>query len=174
MDVTVIRATELTEDMRRSWLDIKASNPLLEGPCFHPDLVSTVGAHLPDVHVAVLSDRQGIFGFFPFCRQRTEAAPVEFCDFETVIRRSDRHIDMNVVLRRARLRSWRFDALVGYDHLGIDTARLHATRAARIDLASGLAHAANQHRIARESRRTERDIGPVRFVPLLGQHGWRE
>ena len=87
---------DLSEDMLNAWRRIQASTFYLRGPCFSPELFTTVAKYYDDIHVAVLLDDQEIIGFLPFLKdsKRSLAKPVPMCDYQMIISSAHRQWDV--------------------------------------------------------------------------------
>ncbi len=175
MRVTVLPASELSDDLSRKWCSLQAANPGLRGPCLRPELPVAVGRLQPTVWVAVIEEQHGVTGFLPFAREGLwgVAKPVPMCDYQAVIGRAEQGWDVPRILRSAGLRAWEFDHLVAAaDHRG--AASSEAERAPRVDLSAGFdAYVADLGREDKSLRKAltqrrliQRDIGPLRFDPL--------
>lgn len=175
MRIDVMPISELSEEMKRRWLEIQISNPNLAGPCFHPDLFFTVGKFCPDVHIALIYDKIELTGFFPFLKDQklSIAQPIDFCDYQAIIGPLSHHWDMNKILKEARLRSWNFNSLVDFADIKSRNSRLERGRSMRVDLSGGCEKyffTKNQEKVnfsslAGKKRQIEANFGALRFVP---------
>jgi len=176
MKITVIAAKELTSELVLRWSQIQRTNPNLANPNFHPEFTQTVAAVRNDVEVGVMEEGGEPVGFFPFQRSRWNVAmPVggRFSDYQAVILREGVEWEPEQLVRGCGLRAWRFDHLIASleectrYHLLIDdspymdlSGGFEAYEAAQAEAGSKLIR-----RVAQRTRKIERDIGPLRFVP---------
>jgi CelD/BcsL family acetyltransferase involved in cellulose biosynthesis len=179
MDVTVARAAELTAVQRSQWAAFQAADAGLASPFFHPEFTMAVASVRDDVHVAVIEDGGAIAGFLPFQRgRRPVGAPVGGArsNYHGVIAADGAGWDGAELVRKAGLRIWDFH------HLPVSQpgfTRFHASTGESycVDVSDGFAaYAANRRqggsrmvrRVREKMRRLERDVGPLRLEPHIG------
>ncbi len=69
-----LKAAELTPQDWAAWAALRAENPSLYSPYFHPDYTRIVSALHNDAYVAVIKQGDNILGFLPF-QQRRRSGP---------------------------------------------------------------------------------------------------
>jgi CelD/BcsL family acetyltransferase involved in cellulose biosynthesis len=176
MRTTIVPASELSEDHKQQWCAIQEADPQLQGPCFRPELFTTLGCFRSDVFVAILEDGPGTLGFLPFLRDAHGrlAKPVPMCDYQAIISRNRQPWDVVGALRKCHVKAWDFEHLIGLDVLKPQPEIRSTEDSGRIDLSGGVApYLAGLQRQGRKLRRSlaqrtvlERDVGPVRFEPF--------
>lgn len=176
MKISVIGADELTADLTAHWRRIQDSCPELASPYFCPEFTLAVAAVRRDVRLAVMEDRDGIAGFFPFQRNRMGAGkPVggPLSDFHGVIAWPRTQWDVIELLRACRLTSFEFGHLLASQ---APFQSYHSTRADShyMDMSRGFAGYTSGLRrsgshllrdIGYKRRRLAREHGDLRFVP---------
>jgi CelD/BcsL family acetyltransferase involved in cellulose biosynthesis len=179
MKITLLPIHELSDDLCQRWVSVQEANPALAGPCFRPELFLAVGAFHPGVFVAVASDDTGPVGFLPLLRSSRwpVAKRVPMCDYLAIIGPPDRRWDVRGLLRGAGLRAWDVASLVGAESYLGPAGCLTSNESPRVSLASGfdsylaflLQEGKSLRNVRNKGRLAERDLGPLRFVPLYGE-----
>lgn len=174
MRVDVIPIKELSENLKKDWLKIQASDPSLSGPFFHPELFASVGKYCPDIYLALLYKENVLTGILPYLKDQKlkKAQRIEFCDFEAIISYPGQDWDMNMILKKTGLNSWDFNALVNFDGIKTKTGDFKGRHAFRIDLACGLeaywayikSKKVKFKSLLVDRRILEEKVGPLRFV----------
>lgn len=174
MRVDVIPINELSEGMKQDWLKMQASNPSLMSPFFHPELFVSVGKYCPNVYVALLYKENVLMGFLPFLKDQKllAAQRIPFCNFEAIISYPNQYWDMNIILKKMRLNSWNFDAIVDFENIKSKRGDFQIRNSFRIDLTCGLKEYWDfiqtkqvQFKTLTAKRRVlETMVGPLRFV----------
>jgi len=175
VQVTVCRPEEIGPAEIRAWQAMQRDTPSLGSPFLSAEFARTAGRFRPAARVAVLADGAQTVGFFPFERGRLGAgAPL--CGLpgtfvQGVVHAPGADWDARELLRGCGLSAWQFDHLLASQH---PFARYQAAMApsAVMDLSDG--YPAFHERLstkaprfvkdlARNMRRLERDVGPLRL-----------
>ncbi|MBB4040792.1 CelD/BcsL family acetyltransferase involved in cellulose biosynthesis [Microvirga flocculans] len=162
MEISVVSATNLSQEQVLSWARIQQHNPGLFSPFFRPEFTQAVASIRDDVYVAVVDDGAV---FFPYQRNffgmgRPVGGAVS--DYHGLIAAPDYRLDPATLLRACGLTSWRFDH-VPAEQTMFSSWQMIETGSPVVDLTPGdlpgstALHA--DHR--RKRRRLERDFGPV-------------
>ena len=175
MNVTVIRANELTADLMREWDRIQRASPELASPYFRPEFTAAVAIVRGDVRLAVLREGERIVGFFPFQRNWLGIGkPVggALSDYHGVIIEPGIELNVRSLLRACGLVVWDFNHLVASQTMFAPYRRT-ADESPYMDLSRGYDAYMTERREAgtreiteasRKRRKLEREVGPVRFV----------
>jgi CelD/BcsL family acetyltransferase involved in cellulose biosynthesis len=176
MRVQVIPIKELSENLKKGWLSIQASNQDLTGPCFHPELFVAVGKFNPQVYVTVLCDGKKSLGFLPFQKDQrlSIAKPIDFCDYDAIIGSKDDRWDIDKILKQSGLKGWEFKALTDFNKISTNNIHLEKKDSPRVDLTYGYEKYLDYQKQKKISysnlmykmRLLERNIGPIHFVPI--------
>jgi CelD/BcsL family acetyltransferase involved in cellulose biosynthesis len=170
----VVRAKELPGEVVLAWISLQQTVPALDSPYFRPEYVQAVAAVRDDVEVAVLEDRAGPVGFFPFQRRpRGIGQPVGglHSDFQGVIAPPDLRWDPRALLRACGLRAFRFHHLLA-EQEPFRPHHWNQTTSPYVDLSAGFeAYRAARRRagsreieqILYKCRKAERRLGPLRL-----------
>ncbi len=178
--MSVVRPGELGAAEIGAWHAMQDKSQELRNPFLSPEFALTVGearagSGLDDVRVAVLSDRSGPAGFFPFQRGRLGTGrPVGawLTDCQGLVYAPGAEWDAGELLKKCGISVWHFDHLVSGQG---PFARYQAAVAPSpvIDLSDG--YAAYEERVlagkthfrkelARKTRKLDREVGQVKFV----------
>ena len=174
MRVTVVPAAQLGRDHIARWSAIQEAAPSLASPYFAAEFVQITAATREDVKVAILEDRTGVVGFFPFQRGPWGVGhPVagRMSDFHGVIAPEDAAWDAPGLVRASGLSAWRFDHLLASQD---PLRRFHwaETPSPYLDVSEGFEAYRQQRKkagskeiekILYEARKAERRAGPLRF-----------
>jgi CelD/BcsL family acetyltransferase involved in cellulose biosynthesis len=175
MKATAIRPVELTQEQILIWRQYQQQHPMTLSPFFSPEYIQAVSSARRDIEIGIVETDGQIAGFFPF--QRTSwniATPVggRICDFSGILMRSDIEWRPDILLRRLRLRAWKFTNAPADMHV---LQSHHDTRseAPCLDLSGGFngyceertqSGSALISEIRRKSRNLQRDHGQLRVV----------
>lgn len=174
MQIAVVRPDELGPAEVDAWHAMQDQNELLANPFLCPEFAITIGRSRPGARVAVLSDRAGPVGFFPFERGRlggSTAIGMGLSDCQGLVHAPGAEWDAAELLRKCGIAAWHFDHLVAGQ---VPFARFQAATAASpvIDLAGGFAGYAEAARdrspkfwkdLGRKTRKLERDAGALKL-----------
>jgi CelD/BcsL family acetyltransferase involved in cellulose biosynthesis len=171
----VVEIADLTAADIDRWLELRASNPALDSPYFHPEFAAAVSATRPGVAVIVEDDSPGpVISFLPvqFDKRTCRSAGSPAADFQGPICAPEHDYDIAAAVRASGASSYRFDhmrdGLAGYAPWtftsqqspymevsgGIDGYLSRATKSGKDKVAEA----------RRLSRKAEREHGPVRLV----------
>ena len=177
MNVEVIKPTELTAALLARWDEIQSNNPALQNPYFRPEYIQAIARLRNDVEIAVLEQDGEPRGFFAYQRDRWNGAtPVggRISDYQGVIAAPDMKWTADELLKKARLRGFRFDHLLaGQTEWSAGMAKVHDSPC--LDLTGGFEEYRNRRRqqgcvrikqFLSKLRKLEREVGPVRLVPF--------
>mgnify|MGYP001817206054 CR=1 FL=1 len=173
LEVTLLKADQLTGEEIAAWTQIRANNPALDNPFFDVAYVTTFGSFNTEVEVAVMRRGGEIVGFFPFERDSANRGwPVgrRIADFQGVICAQDLDFDATELVKKCQLRSWRFSNLVTTPPF--ERSCREIVESGYIDLSDGMAvyeqgrkeaGSSMLGQIRRKARKIEREIGPLNF-----------
>ncbi|MGA2009952.1 MAG: GNAT family N-acetyltransferase [Solirubrobacteraceae bacterium] len=171
----VLEVGDLKPGIVDRWLELRASNPALDSPYFHPEFTAAVAATDPGVRIIVADDSSGaISSFLPVQLDRRTCRPAGFpaADFQGPICEPGRDYDIAAAIGATGASSYSFDhmrdGLAGFEPWifgrqdspymevagGIDGYLSRASRSGKDKVAEA----------RRLSRKAERDHGPVRLV----------
>lgn len=171
----LVEIGDLTDATIARWLELRASNPALDSPYFHPGFATAVAATRPNVRVIVGQDTDGtITSFLPVQFDRRACRPAGFpaADFQGPICGPGIDFSIAAALEACRVASYEFDHM--RDGIaGFEPWILGSQHSPYIDISGGMdgymsrARRSGKHKIKearRLGRRAERELGPVRFV----------
>jgi CelD/BcsL family acetyltransferase involved in cellulose biosynthesis len=173
MKVSLIKPSELSEDLLSAWSDIQQSDRSFDNPYFRPEFTLAVAQVRNDVEVAVLEDAGAIAGFFPFQRfARRVGKPVggRLSDFQAVIVRPESHFDPRQLVRECGLVAWDFDHLL-LSQQQFAPYRYTTEGSPYVDLSDGYEAYCRRRRAMgsnelkdgqRKARKMDREVGPLR------------
>ncbi|HUB40230.1 MAG TPA: GNAT family N-acetyltransferase [Streptosporangiaceae bacterium] len=175
MRVTVCRPDEIGPAEIRAWQQMQRDTPSLGSPFLSAEFARAAGRFRPAVRVAVLADGPQIAGFFPF-EQRRLGAGAPLCGLPGTFVQGLVHVpgaDWNAqdLLRGCGLSAWQFDHLLASQHPFANYQAATAPSAV-MDLSDGYPAFHERLRtkaprfvkdLARNMRRLERDVGPLRL-----------
>jgi CelD/BcsL family acetyltransferase involved in cellulose biosynthesis len=163
---------ELTADELAAWHRLRAGNPALDSPYFHPGFAAAVHAAGRRVDVAVGRDRAGaVISLLPCHREGPVIRPVGWpgADFQGPILAAGASFDPLTLLVDG-VRRFEFDHLLAVP--GFDTWVVSRQPSPYLDVTGGMdgylerASKTGRDNIAQARRRTakaEREHGPIRF-----------
>ncbi len=171
----LLEADRLGDAATARWHELRASNPELDSPCYHPGFVAVVAATRPEVRVIVGEDTAGtISSFLPvqFDGRTCRPAGWPANDFQGPICAPGAAVDLPGMIRACGIPAFAFDHL--RDGLGgMDRWTFDRQPSPFIDLSDGMdgymsrARGSGKHKI-REARRlgrkAAREHGDLRFV----------
>jgi CelD/BcsL family acetyltransferase involved in cellulose biosynthesis len=171
----VVDPGELTAADLDAWHAIRAADPNLDSPYFHPRFAAVVAETRPGVRVIVDESVGGApRSFLPVQVDGRSCLPVGFpaADFQGPICRPDYELDVAAAIRACGASSFHFDHLRDGVR-GLERWTVGEQPSPFVDISGGmdgyLARASrsgkdNLAQARRHTRRAERDLGPVRFV----------
>jgi CelD/BcsL family acetyltransferase involved in cellulose biosynthesis len=170
-----IDPAELTAAEIDRWLELRAANPALDSPYFHPGFAAAVAATHPGVRVIVGEDLTGtIRSFLPvqFDGRACRPAGAPATDFQGPICAQGDRFDVAGAMSAGGASSYMFDHLL--DGVGgFDRWILGRQPSPYLDVSGGVgaylsrASRSGKDKVAEARRLTKkasRDLGPVRFV----------
>jgi len=171
----IVDMDELGSGHIERWLELRASNPALDSPYFHPAFTAAVAATRPGVKVIVGEAADGAMSsFLPAQLDKRTCRPAGWpaIDFQGPICAPNVDFDITAALRRCRISSFAFDHLL--DGLpGFAPWIFGREPSSLVDVSGGIdgylsrASSTGKRRIrdaARLARKAEREYGPVRHV----------
>jgi len=178
VQVDVLGPGELSAGQVARWLELQANSPELSSPFLAPQFAVAVARARPSTRVAVLSDANGVAGFFPYERRRRSTASAlatGLSDVQAVVVAPSAELNLRTVLRACGISVWGFDHLLGHQAglIGTAWARAVPEQSPAIDLRDGFERYEQRQRrlssslfqsTARKRRKLERDHGPVRLL----------
>jgi CelD/BcsL family acetyltransferase involved in cellulose biosynthesis len=162
----------LTADELAAWHRLRAANPALDSPYFHPGFSAAVHASGRPVHVLVLRNRAGtVTSLMPLHRERSVIRPVGWpgADFQSPILAAGTAFDPLALLTDG-VRRFEFDHLLTAPEF--DTWIVSRQASPYLDVTGGMdgylerASKSGRDNMAQARRRaakTEREHGPIRF-----------
>jgi CelD/BcsL family acetyltransferase involved in cellulose biosynthesis len=176
--VAVISGRDIGPTLERSWRKLQFANLELSNPIFAPEFTKLVAAVRDDVELAVVSEDGRPVAFLPFQRNPSDhsrALPVgEFLsDFQAMICEPNFMCNPLEIIKNCGLVAYDFTKFLASQR---PFTPFHQSRdpSPQMDLSHGYDTYAKERRAAgsnligdcnRKTRRIERDIGPLRFVP---------
>ncbi len=171
----VVEMDELGSAHIERWLELRASNPALDSPYFHPAFTAAVASTRPGVRVIVgETDAGSVESFLPvqFDKRTCRPAGWPAADFQGPICAPDVDFDIEAALRAAGAVRYEFD------HMREEVSRLERWIVARqqspyMDISGGLdgyvsrASRSGKDKVSEARRlhnKLEREHGSVRFV----------
>ena len=168
----VVGFDALTADDLEAWHRLRAANPALDSPYFHPGFAAAVHASGRPVHVAVTRDQAGaVASLLPHHREGALARPVGWpgADFQSPIHAPGTQVDPLALLTDG-VRGFEFDHLLPAPEFepwivsrqaspfldvtgGLDGYLGRASKSGRDNMAQA----------RRRAAKTEREHGPIRF-----------
>ncbi len=166
---------DITASERACWLSLKAANPALYSPYFHPAYTEKLSKLRDDVYVLIAYDNGMPFAFLPFQSQNAKGfgRPIgaPFTDYHGFICKADADFDAFEILQSTDLGVYHFSTLIDANHK-LSAYTLETSPCTVMDISAG----AQAWRSARDGsyrrhikshkrriRRTEEDIGIRRF-----------
>jgi len=172
LDIDVKHPAKLTTAEIEAWQNIRAGNPALYSPYFHPDYAQLVGELRKDARIAIAYDKGKPVCFFPFQGSgfaRPLGAPMT--DYHGFIEAANAGINHTEFLQGADIGALHYTSMVGEQN---DMVGFHRDEypLCLIDLSDGVeswrASRSKSYRRSLKSnrrriRRTEEEFGPRRF-----------
>jgi CelD/BcsL family acetyltransferase involved in cellulose biosynthesis len=178
MKIHVLKPQELSSDLVARWAEIQSAQRAFQSPYFRPEFTQAVARVRPGVEIGLLEEAGQAVGFFPYERTGWSGArPVggQLSDFHGVVALPGTNWTAEQLLRDCRLSTWSFHHLIT-DQPQFAQHQLAAQESVYLDLSEGF----EAYRLARRKagsdkigqvfqsyRKVEREIGPVRFVPVV-------
>lgn len=177
MTVDIIRPDALSEADRAAWTAMRASNPALYSPYFHPDYTQLLGRLRDDTHVIIARKGGTAVAFLPVQGRGQFTVPMgaPMTDYQGFITapNSDPHNDLDFedILRKAGLGALHFTAMVDSalsQRHGLSrdaVAMIHLPRGGELwRKAQDSSYNRSLKSLRRRIRNTESDHGARRFV----------
>lgn len=176
-DIEIISPKDLSPADEAAWAEMRAANPALYSPYFHPEYTRLIGRLRPDAYIAIAREDGKPAAFFPYQGPRPGksgfARPIgaPMTDYHGIITAPDADIDYGHLLRGTGIGAFHYSALI--DPSGNLAAQPSAQdTGCMMDISGG----AEAWRAARDGsyrrslkshrrrvRKAEDDIGPRRF-----------
>ena len=174
MNITVVPGRRLAPEHIKAWSEAQEADSALASPFLRPEFTLAVAGVRDDVNVGVLEQGGQAVGFFPYQRGRFSIGhPVggPLNDLQGVIVRPGIDWDGVQLIRGCGLLEWKYGRLLASQ---LKPFHLRRHSSAFIDLSRGYdAYVAEKRRaginpenilrLARKTRKLERDVGPLRF-----------
>jgi len=170
-----VAPAELTAAQIERWLVLRAGNPALDSPYFHPGFTAAVAATRPDVRVIISADAAGaITSLLPvqFDKRTCRPTGAPAADFQGPIMATGTHFDVAGAMAAAGASSYRFDHM--RDEIDGFGPWIEGRQASPyLDVSGGLdgylsrASRSGKDKVAEARRLTKkagRDHGPVHLV----------
>lgn len=176
MNVTTIFPKELSSDLVAAWIRFQSADHSVDSPFFRPEFAQAVSAERKQAEVAILEHEGQCIGFFPFQRSRGNIGlPLggRLSDFQGVVTRPGITLDPVQLVRQCGLLAWHFDHLIAAQ-VAFDPFHWSADCSPYIDASVGYdayvaerraAGAADVMQAVKKRRKSENQLGPVRFEP---------
>ena len=171
----IVEMNELGGAHIERWLELRASNPALDSPYFHPAFTAAVASTRQGVRVIVGETGDGsLASFLPvqFDKRTCHPAGWPAVDFQGPICAPGVNFDITAALRGGRIASYEFDHMLDGPP-GLEPWIFGREPSPNVDVSGGIdgymsrAGATGKRRIrdaARLARKAEREYGPVRNV----------
>jgi CelD/BcsL family acetyltransferase involved in cellulose biosynthesis len=168
----MVRFDKLSAEEVAAWHRLRAANPALDSPYFHPGFSAAVHASGRPVHVVVTRDRSGVVtSLLPCHRERTVIRPVGWpgADFQSPIHAAGTSVEPLALLTDG-VRRFEFDHLLPAAEF--DAWIVSRQASPYLDVTGGMdgyltrASKSGRDNMAQARRRaakTEREYGPMRF-----------
>jgi CelD/BcsL family acetyltransferase involved in cellulose biosynthesis len=170
-----VAPAELTAAEVDRWLELRAGNPALDSPYFHPGFTAAVAATRPDVRVIISESGDGtIRSLLPvqFDKRRCRPAGAPAADFQGPICTPGTRLDLAGAMAAVGASSYTFDHML--DEIdGLDPLIEGRQQSPFLDVSGGIdgylsrASRSGKDKVAEARRLTKkagRDHGPVRLV----------
>jgi CelD/BcsL family acetyltransferase involved in cellulose biosynthesis len=171
----IVEMDELGSAQIDRWLELRASNPALDSPYFHPAFAAAVAATRPEVRVIVGESSDGsVASFVPvqFDKRTCRPAGWPAADFQGPICAPGVDVDITAALRSCRIASYEFDHMLsGFS--GFEPWIFGREPSPYMDVSGGMdgymgrARGSGKHKIreaGRLGRKAEREYGSLRMV----------
>jgi CelD/BcsL family acetyltransferase involved in cellulose biosynthesis len=174
--ISVVQPSELGPAEIATWRSFQYHTAPLANAFLSPDFAIAVGRQRPCARVAVLHDGADIAGFFPFERRGLGwGMPIGagLTDFQGLVHAPGAEWDTRELLKACGISVWQFDHLVP-GQKPFETGQTALADSPVIDLSQGydayfqaLKQSSNKFctDIRRKTRKMEREVGELRFVP---------
>jgi CelD/BcsL family acetyltransferase involved in cellulose biosynthesis len=170
--INLIRASELSPELRARWSEAQSSWSELAGPFFCPEFAEAVAAVGNNVHIAIL-EKDGKTGFFPFELASpgiAVAAGSILCDYQGVIAPSDLQWTAEQLLESCGLERYNYKGMPAFQKQ-FENYHREQCHGAAIDLCDGFESYSKRLRssslaiekLAAARNRMDREHGPVRY-----------
>ena len=119
LSVKMKRPDKVTQEERAAWRAMRAANPALYSPYFHPAYTDFVGQLRDDAYVAIFTQDHKPVAFFPFQGPRPGksgfARPIgaPMTDYHGFIEMPDSNLDHISMLKQTGIGAFHFNALIG-------------------------------------------------------------
>lgn len=177
INVKIIRPAALSAADKAVWVRLRANNPALYSPYFHPDYTVRVGALRDDAFIAIAYNNGVPVAFFPYQGPQPGksgfARPIgaPMTDYHGMIAAADCPLSFGELLNETGIGAFHYGALIGAD--ASCPGQLTSTDAAAMMDVSGGAQAWREQRDSsyrrslkshrRRVRKAEEEYGPRRF-----------
>lgn len=167
---SLYKAQDLPESVIIAWHKLRASNPFLYSPYFHPDYMMEVARHLTDVRVVVLKENAKIIAILPYQGQsfaRPVGAPLT--DYHGIICSPDYSVSLQDILADTPVGAFHYTSLIKHlektvpnAHQGVVMAFPKGSQAWRSERDSSF----NKHQksLRRRIRKVSEEIGEPKLI----------
>jgi CelD/BcsL family acetyltransferase involved in cellulose biosynthesis len=174
MKFEVIAASRLSAEHIRGWKTLRAANPELVSPYFHPEFTAAAGRAYGDVEVGIVEDGGAPIAFFPFHRRRFGVArPIgdRLSDYHGLISTSGTRLDARRLLRACHLKVFPFDHALASQATFLPFSQLE-TESPIVQFENGFdsyvdarkkAGSNRVSQVQRKARKLAREVGPIRL-----------
>lgn len=182
MRISVLKGSEISDEVAAQWSAIVDSESSLASPYFHPEFTRSVAAVRDDVYVGVVEDGGRAAAFFPFQRGalrvgRPVGGPLSDC--HGLIAPASLKLDAQALIRECGLASWTFDHCIA-SHETFKSHHASTGESPVMDVSGGYeAYAAGRRAAGSKqilkteglARKLEREVGPIRFTAHVTDAG---
>lgn len=114
LHIELIGAGELTDSQRSLWMGMRAQNPALYSPYFHPDYAQIISQLQDDAYIALIHENETLIGFLPFQQRRKNASarPIgaPMTDYHGIISQSTPSFGLEHVMKQAHIGAFHMPA----------------------------------------------------------------
>lgn len=176
--IEIMKPSQLSEEQRQSWRDMRASNPALYSPYFHFEYTDRLGRLHDNVFVLMVLQANKPVAFLPFQGSLKSGGRIGFArpigapmtDYHGIICAADQYLNMSEVLSEAGFGAFHFSTLVDSNDL-LQSHTRTTTPCTMMDISMGAEqwradNSSSYRRHLKSNRRRIRkaeELGPRRF-----------
>jgi CelD/BcsL family acetyltransferase involved in cellulose biosynthesis len=172
VQIDVISACEITDDLCKWWTATQEADSRLASPYFCPEFTAAVASVRNDVYVTVIRDKHELTAILPFQRTRWgNGGPVGglVSDFQGIIAQENISVDLRTLARSCKVRSWDFPFVLA-SQVVFQPFHSGTIASPYMELSDGFEAYCDERRTAgshqireglRKARRLAREIGPI-------------